>query len=368
MWFLFSLFFAFSLPSDSLQTPVTIAAEPGKIYVERGADGRQHLNFDFILHNQSQEKLIVNKIEVSVFDESGKLSFRTFVDEYGRKSLELAAQPSIEKQSSMLLYNPFHCFASEISLKKLHYEFSFSSEDRKKYFESEIDVFPTFYETKTNLTLPLRGSVLVWDGHDYNSHHRRVDYTQEVFVKSGLKTNFQRYAYDFVIVDESGSHFKGRKLNDDWYRNDKPGVLEDYFSFGAPVYAAGAGRVVYVKDTVLNNQFALSDLDADERALFGNYVVIDHLNGEFSMFGHLKPGSVTVKAGEMVKQGQPIAAVGSTGSSLFPHLHYELRDGTGIKEVEGLPSYFSNFHRINGSRAMKVKKGAINTGDIVNWK
>jgi hypothetical protein len=368
MWFLL-LFFAFLLPDDSSRTAVAVSAQPGKIYIERSG-AQQHLNFDFILQNRSQEKLIVNKIELTVFDETGKLSYRTFIDEYGRKSLELAAQPALEKQSSAMLYNPFPAFASEISLKKLHYEFSFSSEDRKKYFESEIDVFPISYETKTNLIVPVRGRVLVWDGHDYYSHHRRVDYTQEFFVKSGLKANFQRYAYDLVIVDESGSHYKGlKRLNDDWYRNDKPGAFEDYYSFGVPVYAAGAGRAIFVKDTVPDHHpFALSDLETDERALFGNYIVIDHLNGEFSIFGHLKSGSALIKAGQTVKQGEPIAAVGSTGSSLFPHLHYELRDGSGVKEVEGLPSYFSNFSRIDGSRSIKVKRGAINTGDIIDRK
>lgn len=54
--------------------------------------------------------------------------------------------------------------------------------------------------------------------------------------------------------------------------------------------------------------------------------------------------------------------------SLFPHLHYELRTGAGIKGVEGIPSYFSNFRRILGSRSVDVEKGAVNTGDILDWQ
>nr|MBA4185058.1 M23 family metallopeptidase [Acidobacteriota bacterium] len=211
--------------------------------------------------------------------------------------------------------------------------------------------------------------VLVWDGHDYNSHHRRFDYTQENFVKSGYKTNFQRYGYDFIIVDEQGLNYKGeRRVNDDWYRA-RPDRMEDYYSFGEPIYAAGAGRVAFVQDAKPDDRkFNPADLGADERAYAGNYIVIDHLNGEFSWFGHIKQGSSRVKVGQTVKQGDVIAAIGAAGSSLFPHLHYELRNGGGAKEVEGLPSYFTNFKRLLGSRTVNVKKGQVDTGDIVDWQ
>jgi murein DD-endopeptidase MepM/ murein hydrolase activator NlpD len=370
VFFLFSFFLAFLLPNgDNNQAAVvTVVAKPANIYIER-SDAGQHLNFDFILKNQSDEKLIINKVELSVYDEAGKLARREFYDEYGRNSLELTATPKIEKQSQTIFYNPFHTFAADVPLKKLHYEFSFSSEDRKRYFKTEIDVAPLFYETKTDLILPVRGRVLIWDGHDYNSHHRRFDYTQENFVKSGYKTNFQRYGYDFVIVDEQGLNYKGeRRVNDDWYQA-RPDKMEDYYSFGAPVYAAGAGRVAFVQDGKADDRkFNPADLAADERAYAGNYIVIDHLNGEFSWFGHIKQGSSRVKVGQTVKQGDVIAAIGAAGSSLFPHLHYELRNGGGAKEVEGLPSYFTNFKRLLGSRTVNVKKGQVDTGDIVDWQ
>ena len=51
--------------------------------------------------------------------------------------------------------------------------------------------------------------------------------------------------------------------------------------------------------------------------------------------------------------------------TLFDALHYELRDGSGAKTVEGLPSYFSTFQRLLGSHTVDVKQGAVNTGDIV---
>jgi murein DD-endopeptidase MepM/ murein hydrolase activator NlpD len=76
------------------------------------------------------------------------------------------------------------------------------------------------------------------------------------------------------------------------------------------------------------------------------------------MLVHLKQGS------DRVKQGEVIAAVGVSGSAEEPHLHYELRAGPGLN-VEGLPSYFTQFCRLLGSRTIAVNPGRIDTGDIV---
>ena len=78
------------------------------------------------------------------------------------------------------------------------------------------------------------------------------------------------------------------RVNDDWYLA-RPDSLADYYGFGQPVYAGGAGKVVFVQDAKPDNrQFEAADLERDERAYGGNYVIIDHLNGEYSWFGHLK--------------------------------------------------------------------------------
>ena len=358
--------------SSSTTTPVgteedvLVSAHPAQIHVVTSHSG-QHLNFEFVLTNRTDETLIINKIELSVFDEAGALARREFYDEYGRASLELTPSRSIREGRSLLLYNPFHTFGADIPLKKLHYEFSLRTKNRKKELKARVVVSPVAYETKTDLILPVRGRVLVWDGHDYNAHHRRRDYLR--FMESGYGTNPGRYSYDFVIVDEQGALYKGRpRANDDWY-STRPDDWADYYSFGAPVFAAGAGRVTHVRDVKPDDRkFDESEFEKDENSPAGNYIVIDHLNGEFSVFGHIKQGSARVRVGQMVQQGDTIAAMGASGSSLFPHLHYELRSGPGIRGVEGLPSSFSNFRRILGSRSVSVKKGAINTGDVVDWQ
>jgi murein DD-endopeptidase MepM/ murein hydrolase activator NlpD len=66
------------------------------------------------------------------------------------------------------------------------------------------------------------------------------------------------------------------------------------------------------------------------RTGWGNYVVIRHVlaNGKtvHTLYGHLKPRSILVKAGDLVAAGEVIARVGQSGHATSPHLHFEVRD------------------------------------------
>lgn len=80
---------------------------------------------------------------------------------------------------------------------------------------------------------------------------------------------------------------------------------------GTPILAA-AGGVVVVQEF---------------HAAYGNMVEIDHGKGLITRYAHAS--AIFVKKGDLVKRGQKIAAVGSTGRSTGPHLHFELlADGT----------------------------------------
>lgn len=343
---------------------VKVAVRPGTVYLERSEAG-QHLNFDFLVENRSGRELFLVSMELFVFDAAGKLLRRDFVDGRSRMSLELGERRAVAAGDSALVFNPFHQFAPSLPLARLRYELAFETRNGKERHDAMVEVAPVAYETRTALVLPLKGRVLVREGHDYLSHHRRTDYTEERFRKIGWTSNFQRYAYDFVIVDERGSLYRGGRSDREGGRGlAKTDANAAHLSFGQPVYATGAGRVVDVHDgDPDDSRVNREELARRPTALGGNIVVIDHLNGEFSWFGHLKQGSVRVKAGQMVAQGDVIAEVGTSGDSMAPHLHYELRDGPGITGVEGLPSYFGGFRRAPGAET--ATRGQLDTGDIV---
>ncbi len=79
---------------------------------------------------------------------------------------------------------------------------------------------------------------------------------------------------------------------------------------GSPVVAPARGRV------------ALVGREAEGFRVHGNVVGIDHGQGLTSIFMHLS--RINVKEGDMVKPGQLIGAIGSTGASTGPHLHWGL--------------------------------------------
>lgn len=72
-------------------------------------------------------------------------------------------------------------------------------------------------------------------------------------------------------------------------------------------------------------------VNASDPSGYGNWIEIKHKNGKSTRYGHMKDKS-PLAVGAEVKQGQVIGAVGSTGSSTGPHLHFEVRDTQGQAE------------------------------------
>jgi murein DD-endopeptidase MepM/ murein hydrolase activator NlpD len=91
---------------------------------------------------------------------------------------------------------------------------------------------------------------------------------------------------------------------------------EDYYHRGVD-YAAGTGSPVVAPAA---GRVALVGREAEGFTIHGNVVGIDHGQGVAGIFVHLS--RIDVQEGEMVKAGQVIGAVGSTGISTGPHLHW----------------------------------------------
>jgi hypothetical protein len=94
---------------------------------------------------------------------------------------------------------------------------------------------------------------------------------------------------------------------------------------GVNVLAVANGRVLRMRDGVVDVLQKPSETPpADDRAC-GNGIVISHVDGWETQYCHLARGSVTVKPGDRVAGGQSIARVGLSGRTQFPHLHLTVR-------------------------------------------
>lgn len=139
-----------------------------------------------------------------------------------------------------------------------------------------------------------------------------------------IKPN-ERWAYDILIPP---AEVKSSKL-------------EDYGIYGAKVMAPASGTVVSIN----NNEQDLVPGSDDFQSMAGNhiYLRLDE-SGTYLILAHLKQGSIKVKEGQHVNEGEFLAQVGNSGSSSEPHLHihHQRQDPSKVSIFlsEGLPLYF----------------------------
>src|SRR5262249_55553510 len=104
-------------------------------------------------------------------------------------------------------------------------------------------------------------------------------------------TNDQAFALDLGVLAD------GNKTHQDAGRRNT-----DYAAYNQPVVADAPGVVAIVVDGVPDNEPGV----VNGYDMHGNYVVIDHQNGEFSLMAHLIPGTVRVRPGQQVLAGMEL--------------------------------------------------------------
>ena len=99
---------------------------------------------------------------------------------------------------------------------------------------------------------------------------------------------------------------------------------------GVEVLAAATGRVVGARDGMAD--ISVRSIDKAEIAgkECGNGVVLEHDNGWRTQYCHMAKGSIRVKPGDRIAEGQPIGLVGLSGNTEFPHLHFTVRLASAI--------------------------------------
>ncbi|MDP2954329.1 MAG: M23 family metallopeptidase [Chloroflexota bacterium] len=171
------------------------------------------------------------------------------------------------------------------------------------------------WKQRTGLSLPFAGVAYVsqgWNGRE-PTHYGKW-----------------RYALDFIILDREGRSRRG-----DGSR------VEDYYIWGAQVLAPAAGKVVAVEEDVADNP----PNQPNDKERWGNYVVLDHGNGEFSEMSHFQWASIVVEVGQTVERGQVLGLVGNSGYAYEPHIHFQLQDSPLIAATT-LPARFARFYEL----------------------
>jgi len=185
----------------------------------------------------------------------------------------------------------------------------------------------------------------------------------------------QRYAFDFLCTDRRrGQHYHPAG----WARTLLVGVpTRECYAWGAPVHAPfdgdvvravdgirERGRVHPLRELVLVLKNAVTFTPARLPAMLGNHVIMRQ-GDLFAGFAHLAPGSVAVREGQQVRLGEVIGAVGHTGNSTTPHLHFQLMDAADPLTARGVPCAFESYEVSRGDAWVLVQGGMPGKADRI---
>lgn len=236
--------------------------------------------------------------------------------------------------------SPVYHFLYEGSAKVDEIIFQFKVDSNGKETMWDFPVALTPYTCRGSYIFPIRGSATIsaMPLNEANGHR-------------GLPSS--EFAFDIIDVRRLSG---GELSSSSPHRSDN---VKNYFIFERDVLAVGDGGVVaigngwpnkWMENPLRYSEKRISSLTEDlikkgvkfENAYIGNYIIIDHQNGEFSAYVHLSENSIMVKPGDKVEQGQVIAKVGNTANSTEPHLHFQLMDGKDYAAANGLPVMFKD--------------------------
>lgn len=180
------------------------------------------------------------------------------------------------------------------------------------------------------LASPLTGGPwLAANGPGNTSGHRRT-----VIPLEGSARIPQRFATDWIKLGPDGTAWRGDSTKN-----------ANWFGYGEPLLAVADGRVVAVKDGIIENvPFSPTmAVPITLETVGGNHVILDIGGGRYAFYAHLIPGSVVVRVGDRVKAGQQVGRLGNSGNSTAPHLHFHLGDAPSPLGTEGLPFVVDEF-------------------------
>lgn len=325
-----------------------IAARPRQVYVGRyerlahpALDSVQEFVLDVLL--QSDRPVVLTDVVWRVFDREDRVAIVR--QRLGRDAMDAltGGQYGVAPGLDLTLRRCYFLEQGLLPLSRLSISVAGYDHETQAAATAQLDVPLLYHEQRARLTLPMaEGAWWAITGNDWTAMHKAEPVSWA-------------FAYDFVRLGPDGRTFAGNGLGN-----------EDHYSFGRPVVAPAGGKVALIRDEMADQRpgqpLDPAALAGDPARLAGNVVVIAHGHGEFSYLAHLQAGSVQVRPGDVVKRGQVLAAVGNSGQSPGPHLHYHLQNGPNLFVDQGLPILFSGF----SAAGDVVERATIPSRMIVN--
>ncbi len=156
---------------------------------------------------------------------------------------------------------------------------------------------------------------------------------------NGVTRTPQRYAQDWIYLDPvTGQAATGNVT-----------LAKNFLGYGREIYSVANGTVVDVMDGLPDLETIYSAPPATVATAAGNYVIVDIGNQKYTCYAHMVPGSIRVRVGDTVTEGQILGLMGNSGNSDLPHLHFQVvTDTPSFLGAEGYPHVYRSFDVIGG--------------------
>ena len=325
----------------------------------------QSVTVEILEGNQAKQSLIYRKPDIenaakklSALQQQGVLKLLEFqfpVNTFLTKDVVLSPTTKLAQGQAVIL--PSTIFEVKGQPQKVHVQVE-GVDSTGQTIKAEGTLPIVMFQSAIEYDFPLRGTWYIGASGTLHSHHRWAA--------------MEEFALDILQFRERSKSYKTTGA-----------TSQDYFAFGQDVISVADGTVVEAVDKYADDDAKLKKenetydqydqriqseqmqaLAQDPYTIAGNYIVIRHNDSEYSMYAHLKSGSVKIKKGDVVKRGQVIASVGNTGSSTEPHLHFQLQAGSDPLRSRALPVRFRNVVvEMLGYKGRQLQSGWVVTAE-----
>lgn len=265
----------------------------------------------------------VEPVSATAYLETKGTPFRTIA--FSSEELKTVRRTVLSRYSGKAPVSVFrHHFTTPIPVNVDAIRYEMTVRDPRGQTATVSRTFPvTVYDQKTPLIFPIKGNFMAISAHDHDDPSHKDDFGQWG-------------AYDIVAL---GPRFE--LLNNPVSAPKNA----DVYTFEKEIIAPGAGTIVAMRDGVPDDtpgDLLMQGMSDPVHAMPGNWIMIDHGNGEVSFFCHLRQGSLRVKTGQKIRQGEVIALLGGSQTTGYPHLHYQLQTNANLMRTDGVPARFDN--------------------------